>query len=104
MSCAYYYYNDKRAGQIYLEGDCTGKNDLGEENVIGLTVADSSVPTAYMGLTFGSDKKAVTDMLGEHDFGKDYVLTYYIEPEGSVIFFFDDESKVEEIQLNLDIR
>lgn len=101
MSFAYYYYNNKRAGQIYLEGDCTRRSpDLDEENVIGLSVADSSVPMSYFGLTFGSDEKDITDMFGESDYGK----TYYIEPEGSVIFFLNSKNKVKEIQLFVDIR
>lgn len=104
MSFAFYYYGDKRAGQIYLEGDCTGTSNLGEENVIGLSVADSSVPMSYTGLTFGSSEKDITDMFGEQDYGKDTVLTYYIEPEGSVSFFLDTGHNVEEFLLFVDIR
>lgn len=102
ISSAFFYYNGKRAGQIYLEGDCTKSNELDEENVIGLSL--DSVPMSYMGLTNDSGRSDIVGILGEPDRGENTTLVYYIEPEGSVSFDLNPKDKVDEIWLYMYIR
>lgn len=104
MSFAFYYYNDIRAGQIYLEGDCTGKTDLAEEKVIGLSLKTDSIPMSYMGLTSDSNMSDIVGIFGEPDLGGDTCFTYYIEPEGSVLIDLNPKGKVSEIWLYTDLH
>lgn len=106
MSSTKFIYDDMDAGSIYLDGDCGKSADLGEETVIGVDVGDSSIPISYMGLSFNSTKDDIIRTLGEPfetGSGEDY-LYYQIEPEGSVTFTFNDENKVANIAIFLDIR
>ncbi len=106
MSSTRFVYDDKNAGSIYLDGDCGKSADLGEETVIGVDVGDSSIPISYMGLSFNSTKDDIIRTLGEPletGYGQDYMY-YQIEPEGSVTFTFNDENKVSNIAIFLDIR
>lgn len=106
MSSTRFIYDDINAGSIYLDGDCGKSTDLSEETVIGVDVGDSGIPISYMGLSFNSTKDDIIRTLGEPletGYGEDY-LYYQIEPEGSVTFTFNDENKVSNIAIFLDIR
>lgn len=106
MSSTKFIYDEMDAGSIYLDGDCGKSADLSEETVIGVDVGDSRIPISYMGLSFNSTKDDIIRTLGEPfetGSGEDY-LYYQIEPEGSVTFTFNNENKVANIAIFLDIR
>lgn len=103
-SKADFFYDDIPAGQIYLEGDCTVKENIGDARVIGLVTGDSRVPVTYMGVTFGSGREDVANALGSPVEEDDTYMYYYIDPKGSVTFTLNDEKKVSGIAIFMDIR
>lgn len=88
-----FFYDDIPAGQIYLEGDCTAKENIDGARVIGLVTGDSQVPVTYMGVTFGSGREDIVNALGDPIEEDNTYMYYYIEPKGSVTFTLDSEKR-----------
>lgn len=104
MSSAYFFYNNIRAGGIFLEGDCSEISDLSEENVIGFTLNEDIVPMSYLGLTYNSNRDDIIAMFGEPDAGQNTYMCYYFGEKGSVSFSLNSSNRIRKIDIFLNIR
>lgn len=101
-STAYFYYNDKRAGLIRLDGDCSEKADLGKETVVGIDIFDD-VPVSCFGLTFESTGEDIIDLLGEPDKGGSTIMSYYIDGNSAdhIDFDLNSSGKIKAVRIYL---
>lgn len=103
-STAFFYYNNVRAGLVFLEGDCSEMSDLGNAKLIGIRLNDDRVPMSYSGLTYDSGKDDIIRTLGNPDRSGDIAMNYNLGVKGSVLIGLGTEDKITSVAIFLYLR
>lgn len=103
-STAYFYYNNVRAGQVLLDGNCSDMSDLGDATLIGIRLNDDRIPMSYMGLTYNSNRDNIISVLGNPGRSGDIAMNYDLGTDGSVLIGLGSKDTITSVAIFLYIR